>query len=105
MKVLVLSVVIFGAAAGTAAAQQPPHTTPVAPATSVFSKTSIERAVAGAITTTPDRRAAPTAAPAPRKTSKNFLKTPWPYIIAAGVTAGVLIAVYSGGNGSGTGPY
>ena len=105
MRVFVLSVLIVSVAAGNAAAQQPLRSTPVAPSTAVFSKTSIDRAVANVIKETPKTAAAAKTAPAPRRANKNFFKTPWPYIIAAGVAAGVLIAVYSGDDNGMGGPY
>ena len=105
MRVCVPAVVLLIAFAAPASAQQPQAThTSVAPSTNVFSKAAIDHAVAGAISTAP-KSVATVKTPVPRS-GKNFFKTPWPYIIAAGVTTGVLIAVYSGNNnGTNMGPY
>jgi hypothetical protein len=100
MRVVVLAVVLVIAFAATASAQQPQDTNTPAAAAHVFSKSSIERAVASAINTAPKTFAAAKPAAVPRR-HKNFFKTPWPYIIAAGVTAGILIAVNSGDGMSG----
>jgi hypothetical protein len=107
MRVVVLAVVLVGAFAATASAQQPQNTnTPVAAATSVFSKSSIDRAVASAINSSPRTVTAAAAAPVPvPRHGKNVFKTPWPYIIGGGIAAVALIAVYSGNSSTGTGPY
>src|SRR5262245_48236921 len=106
MRVFVLAVVLLIAFAASASAQQQPQNTDtsMAASASVFSKSSIDRAVAAATATAPKPFAAAKPPAAPRR-GKNFFKTPWPYIIIAGVTAGVLIAVYSGDSSSTGGPY
>jgi hypothetical protein len=48
----------------------------------------------------PSLAAVPARAPQANTTKKSFWKTPWPYVIAAGVVvAGVLIATSGDGNG------
>ncbi len=54
-----------------------------------------------------DRAVASIPTPAPRvpRSSKNFFKTPWPYLIAGGVIAGVVIALNSGSSSTGMSGY
>jgi hypothetical protein len=108
MRAFVLAVVFLLAVAATASAQQPKPTntsvTPsanAAPVINVFNKSAIDRAVAGTISTTPATAAAAKFAPVPRS-GKSFWKSPWPYIIAGGVAAAIIIGV-NAGNNNGTG--
>lgn len=94
---VVVSVLSMAFAAPAAAQQPKPINTSVAVTTNVFSKASIDRAVAATITAAPKSAAVAKAAPVPRN-GKSFWKSPWPYIIAGGVTAAVIIAVNAGNN-------
>ena len=61
---------------------------------SLFSKTSVDKAVAAVVKATP--------AP-PRMTMHKFMRTPWPYVIAAGIVAVLIFSI--GGSPIATGPY
>jgi hypothetical protein len=87
-RIVVLAVLFLFAIAGVAHAQDfRVPTKASAPAAakpmSMFSKASIEKAVTSVAK----------SAPAPRMTSRQFWRSPWPYIIAAGIVAVLILAV------------
>jgi hypothetical protein len=77
-----------------AAKPSAPAAKPAVKSDSIFSKASIEKAVAKSIAKT-----SPAFAPAPQA-KKSFWKTPWPYVIIAGVAAVVLIKGIGVGGGA-----
>jgi hypothetical protein len=109
MRVVVGAVVLAIAVAAPAAAQQPQNSNaPVATSsngTSVFSKASIDRAVASTVNAAPNATKSATPAAAKRLQKKSFWKTPWPYVIAGAAAAGIWAAVYYSGDGTNGGPY
>lgn len=102
-RVIALAMVLVFAVAVAAQAQEPqsPTNAPAAPAAgkigNIFSKASIDRAVVADKTLA----VAPDPAPPVPKEHKSFFKTPWPYVIAGAVVAGVVVAVNHNGSGNG----
>ena len=112
MRVVVGAVVLAIAVAAPAAAQQAQNSNaPVAATssngTSVFSKASIDRAVASTVNAAPNatKNATPASAAKRQNQKKSFWKTPWPYVIAGAAAAGIWAAFYYGGDGTSGGPY
>lgn len=86
-RIVALAAMFLFAIAVTARAQElkaPVKTSAPAAAKSagMFGKASIDKAVTGVAK----------AAPAPRMPSRKFWRGPWPYIIAAGIVAGLILA-------------
>ena len=113
MRVVVWAVVLSIAVAAPAAAQQAQNTNanantnaPVATSTSVFSKASIDRAVAATTAAAPNATRHATLAPAAKgqNQKKSIWKNPWLWVIVGGGVAAALAIAYSG-DGTNGGPY
>ena len=89
-----------------ASSASPVKVTPAMPATAIFSKESIQKAIVFNPKMTVTALPAPAPAPRAPRSFKSFFKTPWPYIIGGAVAAGIIIAMNSGNdNGTGSGIY